>query len=102
MADDVLTERLHRRIRSDFPDERAARGVADALRALVADLGPDGMRGTSAERLAAAVLLVARGDVRRLRTAVAAAKTDWRDLLVAAELATADWPTRLDGTLGPS
>ncbi|MFD3804255.1 hypothetical protein ACFWSF_24530 [Streptomyces sp. NPDC058611] len=101
MVDDVVTERLHRRIRSDFPDEQAARGVAGALRALVADLGAGGMHGTSAERLAAAVLFVARGDVRRLRTAVATAKTDWRDLLVSAELATADWPTRLDGELGP-
>lgn len=99
---EVVTERLCRRIRLDFPDEQAARGVAGSLRALVADLGPSGMRGTSTERLAAAVLFVAWGDVQRLRVAVGTAKTDWRDLLVSAGLANEDWPARLDEELGPS
>lgn len=38
---------------------------------------------------------------RRFREAVELVLTDWRDLLVAAELAQADWPGRLGAELGP-
>ncbi|MFD5146017.1 hypothetical protein [Streptomyces sp. NPDC058401] len=100
MPGDAVTERLHRRIRTDFPGEQAARGVVGALRALVEELGPDGMHGTTPERLTAAVVFFARGDVRRVRSAVRLASTDWRDLLMAADLGHENWPARLDEELG--
>lgn len=36
-----------------------------------------------------------------LHKAIEFAETDWRDLLVAAELAEASWPQHLDQALGP-
>lgn len=100
MLADVVTERLHRRIRTDFPSAQAAQGVVGALRGLVVDLGSEGIRGTTPERLTAAVVLFARGDVHRVRNAVQLALTDWRDLLMAADLGHENWPTRLDEELG--
>ena len=58
-------------------------------------------RMLASERVQAAIVLVAGGDRRRLRDALDLAATDWRDLLVWAELADADWPARLDRALGP-
>lgn len=96
----MVTERLHRRIRTDLPGEQAAQGVVGALRELVVDLGPDGTRGTTPERLTAAVVLFAQGDIQRVRSAVRLALTDWRDLLMAADLGDENWPARLDEELG--
>jgi hypothetical protein len=52
------------------------------------------------ERLLAAIVLYGQGSVLRFRQAVQLAVADWRDLLVAAELADEDWPERLDAALG--
>jgi hypothetical protein len=51
------------------------------------------------ERLQAAVVLVASGDESRLESALAMGRLDWRDLLVAAGLASGDWGARLDERL---
>ncbi|WP_411103387.1 hypothetical protein [Streptomyces sp. cmx-4-9] len=99
-AGDRVTERLRRRIRADFPEPGAAEEVAGALRDLADRLGAGGVRGAAAERLAAAVVLLGCGDARRVRSAVALALTDWRDLLMAAGLGGADWPALLDAELG--
>ena len=58
--------------------------------------------GEEIERIQAAVVLLSGGDSGRFLDAVALAQVDWRDLLVAAQLAHADWPARLDAALGPS
>ena len=55
----------------------------------------------ASERLQAAIVLLAGGSFIRVREAVQLALTDWRDLLVAAELAHEDWPDRLLAELGP-
>ncbi|MFF3562450.1 hypothetical protein ACFYXS_20660 [Streptomyces sp. NPDC002574] len=54
----------------------------------------------ASERVHAAVVLLAEGSVRRFHEAVRLALTDWRDLLVAAELAHESWPARLEAELG--
>lgn len=52
------------------------------------------------ERVQAAIVVTADGDIGRLRQMLDLAMTDWRDLLVAAGLADADWRQRLTAELG--
>jgi hypothetical protein len=52
------------------------------------------------ERIQAAVVLLAAGDVPAFERASAQAERDWRDVLVAAGLANGGWPERLDERLG--
>ena len=56
----------------------------------------------SAERLQAAALLLANGDLEQLHKALHLARQDWRDLLVAAGLENGDWPAQLAGRFGPA
>jgi hypothetical protein len=86
----VLTARLDARIRRDFPSVEAE-PVRAVLEELVQSTIP-GSDAASVERILAAVLLLARGDSRRLLDAVALAQQGWRDVLVAAGLAHDDWP----------
>src|SRR6516162_5163280 len=46
-------------------------------------------------RVHLAILKLADGDIERFRAAFAMARSDWRDVLVAAGLANADWPNVL-------
>ena len=84
------TPRLEARIRRDFPEPGSASAVLDELRRLDAD-----------ERVMTGVVLATSGSPGRLHEALASARLDWRDLLVATGLAHADWPQRLDAELGP-
>jgi hypothetical protein len=93
-------DRLERRIRHDFPAPGSANGIITALDRLPHEAGYDAEHLRS-ERIRAAIVLLADGDLSHFREAVELAKTDWRDLLVAAGLAHADWPLRLDEALGP-
>jgi hypothetical protein len=52
------------------------------------------------ERIQAAIVIVASGQLGRLTDAIALAQTDWRDILVDAGLADDDWRQRLDSLLG--
>ncbi|MYW53537.1 hypothetical protein GTY64_19020 [Streptomyces sp. SID8376] len=97
MPEDSISARLHERIRRDFPDHDAAQGVEGALRALAVDLG-DSQQDT--ERLLAAAVLIADGDLKQFRTAVALAREDWRDLLMWAGLGNEGWQGALDERLG--
>ncbi|WP_392672077.1 hypothetical protein [Streptomyces sp. LN785] len=99
MGEVEITDRLQRRVSCDFPDPEVAKGVEGALRSLVRKLGPDLVRGAGEERLMASVVVYARGDMNRLRDAVGLAHIDWRDLLVATDLADLDFPQRLDEEL---
>ena len=92
--------RLEKRIQRDFPATGAANGIITALDRLPDEAGY-GREMLSSERVRAAIVLLANGDLAEFRQAIELAKTDWRDLLVAAELAHADWPARLDEELGP-
>jgi hypothetical protein len=53
------------------------------------------------ERVQAAVVIWANGDLARLRDARDLATQDWRDVLVRAGLADDDWRSLLDIELGP-
>jgi hypothetical protein len=54
------------------------------------------------ERVQAAVVLWAEGDLGRLDDALVLGKVDWRDVLVRVNLAGEDWPERLEVELGGS
>ncbi|WP_157876803.1 hypothetical protein [Streptomyces graminilatus] len=97
MAEDAISARLGERVRRDFPDADVARGVAGALRVLAVELGGSQQ---DMERLLAAAVLIAAGDVDRFRSAVRLAREDWRDLLVAGGLGHGNWPRVLDEELG--
>lgn len=84
-----ISARLLKRIEQDFPDEGSAEEVVRLVE--TAEAG---------ERLQAAIVLWRRGDLYRLRDALELAQRDWRDVLVRAELADADWPSKLDEVLG--
>ncbi|MFC0431654.1 hypothetical protein [Kutzneria buriramensis] len=88
-----MSDRLLRRIQRDFP------APAEALR-LIDELPAD--HGQDVERVQAAVVLYARGDISRLRDRLDLARIDWRDVLVSGDLADGDWPQRLDRELGPA
>jgi hypothetical protein len=95
----VISRRVGRRVRRDFPEPGSASGVMGLLAGLPDRAGYD--RGVlSSERVQAAAVVLAAGSVARLHEAIELAMTDWRDLLVAAGLADDDWPQRLDLELG--
>lgn len=96
MAD--TQSRLERRIRHDFPEPGSARGVIRLLADLPHRAGYD-QQTLASERIQAAIILLADGNLRRLHEALDLAAADWRDLLVAAGLADEDWPGRLDREL---
>lgn len=95
----MTTPRLVRRVRRDFP----APGSADEILAVL-DALPDKTRwpGPTPERIQAAVVLSAGGDVSRFLSAVDLAEIDWRDALMAADLGNTDWAERLERELGPA
>lgn len=99
MTEDL--NRLQRRIARDFPEPGSARGVQLLLDEFVKKALGDRAQEAQGARLQAAVVLLAAGDLGLLRSAIALGLQDWRDLLVAAELADADYPDRLDLALGP-
>ena len=81
----LASHRLAQRVLADF-------GATDLIDALIGDL--DG------ERVQAAVVIWARGDVDRLRDAAALAHQDRRDAHARARQADDNWPERLDAELG--
>lgn len=93
--------RLEQRIRRDFPEPGSAHGVLELVSGLPRKAGYD-PEMLASERVQAAIVLLAHGDLARLRQALDLAATDWRDLLVAAGLADDDWPARLNRELGPA
>ncbi|MDN4471841.1 hypothetical protein [Demequina zhanjiangensis] len=88
----VVSDRVSERISDDFG--ASAPQVLSALERLPVDVHTD------AERVHAAVLLVARGNRSMLADALEHAASDWRDLLDRAGLADASWRDRLDDELG--
>ena len=84
-----VSELVQRAVVREFPGD-AAREMVDLLGAKPLPFLEEPSR--ERDRVQLAILLYARGDVRRARTAVDLAATDWRDLLVAVGLANEDWP----------
>ena len=90
-----MTPRLEARIRSDFAADDA-KLVVDELDALTLPL----IDGSAPERIQAAIVMLAGGDLAKFDEAVRIARVDWRDVLVASGLGNVDWPARLDLELG--
>lgn len=90
--------RLERRIRRDFPEP----GSAPEILRLLAELPSHPEDYLGSERVHAAIVLLANGNLSRFRQALDLSRTDWRDVLMAAGLADEDWPDHLDRELGPN
>jgi hypothetical protein len=92
---ETTESRLVRRIRRDFPEP----GSAPEVIRLITELAQESFSAAvGTERVQAAIILFARGNISRLRQAF---EKDWRDLLMDTDLANDDWPARLDWELGP-
>lgn len=91
-----ITQRLARRVRADFGSD------ADLVLTLLADLHVPALDTddvAAVERVLAAVVLGARGDLDRLGRMADLATADWRDALMEAGLEQWDWPKVLDAEL---
>jgi len=85
---------LRRRIRRDFSP-----GTAEQVIKRIAAL-PAAVTGKqNPERVQSALVLAAHGQWRRFDAMLRLLDEDWRDVLVAGDLADADWPTGLDAEL---
>ena len=87
----AVSRRLEARVRRDSADDVLARLAG--LRLVQAEK-------QSTERILAAVVFLAAGDLDKLAYAVWVAETDWRDVLVASGLGSS-WVARLDEEFGP-
>lgn len=87
----MVSPRLEARVRRDFAQE----GSADEVLRLLAEVN-------ESERVQAAIVLWAAGEIRRLRDSVNLTAMDWRDVLVRGGLADEDWAARLEAELGPA
>ncbi|WP_433335531.1 hypothetical protein [Spirillospora sp. CA-294931] len=93
-----ISTRMRRRVETDFPAHTDL--VCAALAGLTADVFPDEPRDSPpVERIQLAALRAASADLTRLNSAITLGRTDWRDLLVGAELADGDWRERVDAEL---
>ncbi|MBV9486690.1 MAG: hypothetical protein JO246_11605 [Frankiaceae bacterium] len=90
-----MTPRLRRWVLANFEPGSAER-VLDQLD----DLPDIVVGGQASERIQACLVIRTGGDWNDFQRRLALAKLDWRDALVAADLADADWPQRLDAVLG--
>lgn len=102
-SDDTLTpmvsNRLQAWIRQHFGPAEVESVLALLTHAVPGEEGdtPDGI-----ERVQAAVVLLSGGNSQRFLQAAALAVADWRDVLVAAQLADDDWRAQLNDALGIS
>jgi len=90
-----MTPRLARWIREHYP------GRGELIVARLSRLSVP-FQDEPEERILAAIALLGEGDPRRFEDAVRVAEHDWRDLLVAADLADGRYPDHLDRVLGPA
>ncbi len=90
--------RLTRRVGQDFPPGRAEEVLAQI--AVIPETLPLA-DAQDAERLQSSVVLAAGGDYALFLDLLRLIQSDWRDALVAADLAHDDWPDKLDIALGP-
>ena len=90
-----MTPRLARWIREHYP------GRGELIVGRLAQLSVP-LQNEPEERILAAIAVLGEGDPRRFEEAIGLAQVDWRDVLVAAELADGRFPARLDRLLGPA
>ena len=90
------TERLIARIRHDFTLEDANEVIG-----WLGALPVEAYGRQDPERVQAALVIAAFRDLRHFVAGVRLLRIDWRDVLVAADLAEGDWPQRLNAELSP-
>ncbi|MES5824522.1 hypothetical protein [Streptomyces sp. RG80] len=73
---------------------------ADAVISLLEESEPKVFHKPAHERIAAAVIIYADGDVDRLFGAIREMETDWRDLLMIAHIGNSGWQSRVDDYFG--
>jgi hypothetical protein len=81
----------------DFPSPGSADEVIRRLDALP----PEAFGRQDPERVQAALVLAAQGEWSRFAALLDLLALDWRDVLVAGELADGDWPDRIAAELPP-
>lgn len=95
-----IARRVAERVNRDYPLSQRAQVIAllDSL-----DLGPRAPTGIDEgeERIHAAILNIAAGNLDRLLEAAVLAEVDWRDLIVGGGLEHDDWRVRVTESLGP-
>ena len=94
-----VTDRLRARVLRDFGPGADADAVLTRLETIPEAISAAELQDP--ERLQAACVLPARGDREKFRRIVDLATVDWRDALLAADLAEDDWAVNLDAELGP-
>jgi hypothetical protein len=87
----AVSARLRARIHRDFPESSSAQEVVRLL-----------AEASESERIQAAIVLWANGDIDRLLDSVDLTAVDWRDVLVRGGLKNEDWPNRLEAEFGPT
>lgn len=90
-----LTSRVLHRLLADY-------GTLGAAATEIIARAVDHAGQPASERLAAALLFNSGGNLDQLTAQVQALAVDFRDVLVAADLADEDWPSRLADRLGPT
>lgn len=90
-----VSPRLARWVEREFSEVDATR-VFSAL----GDLPAPVVGGQDPERIQAALVIRSGGDWAKVEGMLRLAREDWRDLLVAADLARDNWPSVLDDVLG--
>ena len=98
----AVSSRLRRRIEQDFPQPGSAKGIEHLVVKTVESLHLCHWGSDAVERIHAAIVVGGRGDLARVRDMRDLVLQDWRDALLAADLANEDWPERLDAELGPT
>jgi hypothetical protein len=86
----AMTKRLRARVLRDFREPGSAEEIVRLVEAAAYD-----------ERIQAAIVLAASGDVKGIRSGVDLARIDWRDVLVNGGLGDDDWRSVLFAELGP-
>lgn len=89
-----VSARVAARVRRDFPAKQVDEVVRELSTGYACDAGDDEALKALAERIQAAAVLGAKGDLRRLKSLVHESHVDPRDTLMAADgaLAHEDWP----------
>ncbi len=93
MAESGLTPRLVARIRKDFPND---------FERVISQLESAEFGNQGSERVLAAIVISAQGDLGWLRSVVELSRLDWRDVLMNGGLGHVGWSDRLDKELGPA
>ncbi|MFF3663281.1 hypothetical protein [Streptomyces olivochromogenes] len=90
----MITSRIAARLEEQYGTE------ASSVSSLLEEVEVRVFHEAAEEKITAAVVILADGSVDKLLGAIELMETDWRDLLIAADLARADWSASLDDIFG--